>query len=408
MKLMQWAALAILAVSVVAVPAPEAAAKERRLTLVAVGDINLNRHRTEVREDGMYLWGKVVPFSKPLEKVRKFLKGDIVFCNLETTVMDRNDIPPADKAYNFKTHPNGVRELQETGFNLLSIANNHIIDYGDKGIEETRKWLAKLRKEKAIWFAGAGKNLEEASEPDIFEVKGVRIAFAAVSISQAANSKRGGVVSVHRPDAALEKLKAAKADIRILSMHAGEERNSTPVAAQIRTAHRAVDKYNVDIVLGHHAHVVQGVEWYKGKLIFFGFGNFSMRGARDMGSVKEFRGERDFGLLAEIQMVYSSKKGLSFEKVAVLPVYDMHSGVHPFKEEEQAQARVEAINRFSGTSYLGKGSQGLQFQFEKGWGVCRLDEDSTCIKAPAEKKKDKKKETRKSSRKHSHRKKSKK
>ena len=385
-----------------------AAAKEVPITLVAVGDVNLNRTRVDVREDGVYLWGKVVPFDKQLKRIKGEINGDINFCNLETTVMDRNDIKAADKAYNFKCHPNAVRAIQDVGFNLFSFANNHAKDYGPEGIKETRKWLKKLGRKKTLHFSGAGEDIDEASEPVVFKTNGVKVAFSAVSNSTRATEKRAGVASIYKPEAALKKLKAAKADIRILSMHAGEEKNSKPVRVQRNLARTAIAKYDVDIVIGHHAHVVQGIEYYKGGLIFYGLGNFAMRGAKNMGSVKEFLYERDFGLLARLKMVWDTgKRELRFRKLEVVPVYDMHSGPHRFKKDEAAQRRVESLNRFSTSEFLGKGHGGVAFEFVDGSGVYRFPKGKAEPKAD-EKKVEKKKSKKKKSKKKKSKKKSKK
>lgn len=349
-----------------------AGARERTITLVAAGDINLNRHREQVHEDGVMLWGKLVPFADQLKGIADYIDGDINFCNLETTVMDHNKIPPSDKTYNFRTHPNAVRHLQKIGFNVMAIANNHMIDYGEEGITETLKWLDKLGKEKPLWYAGAGENIDKASDIAIFEVKGVRIAFGAVSISKAAGKKTWGVASVHNAKPVLEKLKNAKADIKILSMHAGTEKDSKPVGIQFQVARSAIEQYDVDIVLGHHAHVPQGVEYYKGGIIFYGLGNFSMRGARNMGAA-EFRNVRDFGILGKVVMKVDDGK-VTFVKVEVLPVYDMHSNVHPFEKDDSAKTRIESVNLLSSPKYLGPGKQGLVFAFRKGRGVVEFND----------------------------------
>lgn len=342
---------------------PPAFAREKRLKLVAVGDVNLNRTRQEVRKDGIYLWGKVVPFSSMFDRIRKQIDGDVNFCNLETTVMDRNDIEPVKKEYNFRSHPNAVRALQDVGFNLLSIANNHIKDYGTQGCIETRRWLDKLAKERPLYYAGAGANLDEACRLGVFKVNGIRVAFGALSISTPADKKRAGVASVYAPELLLKRLKEAKADLRILSVHAGDEKVNRPNRTQLRVARLAIEKYDVNIVLGHHAHVVQGVELYKGGLIFYGLGNFAMRGAANMGSVPEFRGERDFGLLAKVYVVYDTKKKhVWFERVEAFPVYDMHSGPHLFQKEEDAAYRIEVLNKLSTEKYLGRGHKGLVFK----------------------------------------------
>jgi len=347
-----------------------AQAREKKLKLVAVGDINLNRTRQEVREDGIYLWGKVVSFGAMFEHIKDEIDGDLNFCNLETTVMDRNDIDHVEKEYNFRSHPNAVRALRKVGFNLLSIANNHMKDYGSEGISETRRWLGELAEEHRFWFAGAGSDLDEASQVAVFKVKGVRVAFGAVSISTPAGKKTAGVASVHSPEPVLKKLKAAKADLKILSMHAGDEKVSKPTGTQTRVARLAVDKYDVDLVLGHHAHVVQGVEFRRDGLIFYGLGNFAMRGAANMGSKKEFQGKRDFGLLVKLDVVYDTKsKKVRFDQVQVFPVYDMHSGPHLFQKDEDAEARVKALNRFSSEKFLGDLKQCVEFNAEGSKGV---------------------------------------
>lgn len=352
-------------------------AKERVVTLVAVGDVNLNRHREVVKPDGMVVWGKLVPFDEPLHRIAPYIDGDINFCNLETTVMDRNDVPPADKTYNFRTHPNAVRALLKLGFNLMTLANNHIIDYGEEGVKETLKWMATLKKEvrkERLWYAGVGLDAEEATEPVVFKVRGVRFAFVGVSISKPAGKSSYGVASVHNPTKALEKLKAADADVRILSMHAGEETVSKPAGVQFKVAREAIDKYDVDIVLGHHAHVPQGVEFYKNGLIFFGLGNFSMRGAANMGQAK-YRNVRDFGLLVKVEMAWDTEsKKLTFRRVDALPVYDMHSGVRAFAKDDEAKARIASLNELSAPAMLGKNSGGLLFEFHGGRGVAKFGE----------------------------------
>ena len=328
--------------------APSLHAREIDLTLVAVGDVGLNRTRVDVHPDGMDLWGKRVPFEAMMTHVAKYIDGDINFCNLETVVTDRNDLPTTEKAYNFRTHPNAVKLLVKTGFNLMSIANNHVHDYGTGGIEETRKWLKKIGRKGRLHFAGAGKDIDEAATPAIFEVKGVRIAFAAVSIGTRATSSRGGVVSTHKPDAALKALKAAKADIRILSMHAGKERNLEPVGYQKNLARRAVKDFGVDLVIGHHPHVVQGIERTGRGLILYSLGNFALRGARNMGSVKELRGTADWGLLVRLGLRWNTHtERLSFRGLEALPVYDMHSGPHTFKRSDDGAARIKVLNKLS-------------------------------------------------------------
>jgi len=343
-----------LAVPALLLLAPACAdAKKVSITLVAVGDVGFNRHSKKVYPDGMLLWGKKKAPFKALFKdktVRKYITGDIRFCNLETVITKSNDILPDSKKYNFRSHPNAIPVLQRAGrgFNLLSIANNHIHDFGAVGIAHTPKWLRHYNKKgkRRLWFAGAGKNLHQASRATVMKIRGgVRVAFAAVSIGRTvANPKKAGAAPTHRPNA-LVALKKARADIRILSMHAGTERALKPVGYQRSLAHRAIKNYKVDIVIGHHPHVVQGIERFRGGVIFYSLGNFALRGARDMGKIKKLKGKGDYGLLVKLVMSYDKRrKKLRFKVLEALPVYDMHSGPHPFKKQEQAWARVKYLN----------------------------------------------------------------
>ena len=250
------------------------------ITLVAVGDVGFNMSGKKVNPRGMKMWAKKpVPFKTLFKDrtIKKFINGQIRFLNLETVITNRNDIEPEAKKYNFRSHPNAIPVMQRVGkgFNLMSIANNHVRDYGKEGIAQTRKWLKHYSRKKALWFAGAGKDINQASEVRVMKVRGgVRVAFAAVSIGPVATATRAGVSPTYRPHA-LKALKKARAHIRILSMHAGTERALKPVGYQRALAHRAIKNYKVDIVIGHHPHVVQGIERYMGGIIFYSLGNIA-------------------------------------------------------------------------------------------------------------------------------------
>ncbi len=341
-----------LALALLVTPLP---ARATSITLVAVGDVGMNLSSKKVYADGVKMWGKKrVPFKKLFQnkKIRKFINGQIRFLNLETVITRRNDIAPETKKYNFRTHPNALKAMfaARWNFNLFSIANNHMRDYGKEGIADTRKWLTyyKKRRKRGLWFAGAGKDITQASRATMMTVRGgVKVAFAAVSIGPVATDKRAGVAPTYRAHA-LKNLKKKRAHIRILSMHAGNERALKPVGYQRSLAHRAIDKYKVDIVIGHHPHVVQGIERYNGGIILYSLGNFALRGARDMGKVKELRGKGDYGLAVKLVMDYSKRRGrLRFKILQALPVYDMHSGPHPFKKPEQSCARIKVLNKLS-------------------------------------------------------------
>ena len=340
-----------------------ARADETTFSIVMVGDVNMNRTRQKVRADGIKLWDEVLPFDKLFTHVVQYLDGDINFCNLETTVMDRNDIPRADKKYNFRSHPASVRAAMKAGFNLMSLANNHVYDYGQQGVKETLRWLRVLSEEETLHFSGAGMNREEASRPVVFTVKGVRVAFAAVSSWGMAGQTSGGTASAREPDGVLQQLAEADVDFRILSIHAGVELSSYPIDVQLSLAHRAIDEFRVNLVVGHHPHVAQGIELHNGGLVLYSLGNFVMRGSRSKGSRYQ-----DFGLIAKAVFRWTGTGIPSFVRLKILPVTKMHYRPRPFRALAQARRRIRAVTEISGRKHLGRGSRGATFEFSDGWG----------------------------------------
>src|SRR5680860_723544 len=138
-------------------PAPD------RLTIVLVGDAGFNPNGAAVDPSGFTKNGKTMGFKESLSGVARDVDGDFAFINIETVITDRNDLQPDSKGqkapYNFKSHPQGLKTLIDTGFNLFSLANNHSMDYGANGA-----------------------NYEEATRPGCLELEGTKIAFGATGI----------------------------------------------------------------------------------------------------------------------------------------------------------------------------------------------------------------------------------
>ncbi len=317
------------------------------LKIVVTGDVNLNRNRVKVLPEGSDVWGTIVPFPDFFAGVKELINGDINFCNLETVVTDRNDISEKDKAFCFRTHPNGVREILKTGFNLLSLANNHGYDYGAGGVRETMKHLSLLEKEFKFHYAGAGVNKAQAIKPAEFTVKGVKVAFVALGIGHAAGTSSPGIGQEIYYREALQALKDTEADLRILSCHDGKEGKSYPIDRQLRVYREAIGFYDVDIVIGHHPHVVHGIEHYQNGVIFYSLGNFMIRGAADMGKRKNGKYIRDFGLMGMVNMRFRPGDAKELKRLEIIPVYDMHQGVHPFGDTTEANRRIDTMNDLS-------------------------------------------------------------
>jgi len=275
--------------------------KHDSLCLVAVGDIMLSRYvaqKIKEHDDPGY----------PFAEIEWFLQsGDITFGNLEGPVTPGREIKIPEMV--LRANPSVAPALKEAGFNILSLANNHIPDFGVQGILDTIKYLDRAE----INYAGAGRNEEEAFAPQYMEVKGVRLAFLAfndpsvVPDSYSAGDGPGTAVLEPEKIRAAVREATANADFIVVSLHAGTEYVYEPDDTQVHFAHLAIDA-GADLVFGSHPHVVQKVEQYQGKYIFYSLGNFIF----DQLWSQDTRG----GVAAKICINENS-----VEKIEFLPVY---------------------------------------------------------------------------------------
>ena len=239
------------------------------ITLFLVGDIMLNRGvEYYVKKEGKGDWR--FPF---LKIAKDFQRADIAFGNLEGPISDKGQ--RVGSRYSFRASPKVVEGLKYAGFDILSLANNHAFDYGRKALEQTMEIL----EENNIDYVGAGFNFQEAFWPKILEVKGTKIAFLAFtnlgSPNWTATDAKPGIAWIGNVEEAEESVKEAKtkADIVIVSLHSGEEYSKNPTPFQKDFAKIAIDT-GADLIVGHHSHVVQPIEKYKGSWIAYSLGNF--------------------------------------------------------------------------------------------------------------------------------------
>ena len=185
--------------------------------------------------------------------------------------------PAPDKQFTFRVNPEKVKLMQEMGIDLVTLANNHALDYGRDAMLDTIDTLDHA----GIRHVGAGKNLAEARKPAIVELNGRTFAFIGATrvypeADWAAGTDSAGMFSAYDGGAALaEEVKAAKqqADYVIAYVHWGIEREEMPNEVQKSIAHRLVDA-GADLVVGAHPHVLQGLEYYQGVPIAYSLGNF--------------------------------------------------------------------------------------------------------------------------------------
>ncbi|NIR29911.1 MAG: CapA family protein [Gammaproteobacteria bacterium] len=223
-----------------------------------------------------YIWGDALP---ELERVAP----DVRIVNLETAVTASEGHWPG-KGIHYRMHPANVPCLAAAGLDCCSLANNHTLDWGYAGLEETLSVLHGAD----IFTAGAGRNRREAQAPAVLDagrgrrvlVFGLGSATSGIPASWAASGERPGVNLL--PDlspqtargvgAQMRKLRRP-ADIVVASVHWGENWGYEIPDTQRRFAHALIDA-GADIVHGHSSHHVKGIEVYGGKLILYGCGDF--------------------------------------------------------------------------------------------------------------------------------------
>ncbi len=246
----------------------EFAAEPPECTLLAVGDINLGRKAGKIILDGD------VDFA--FEKVRDIISGaDIAFANLESTISDQNGVTKRG-VWRFTAPPAAADSLANAGFDIVSLANNHVWDFGEDALFETQLHLDRV----GIKYTGTGQDLDSAYTPAMFEVNGIKIAFFAVT-----NIFNYGIYPDH--DAFdylawldMERLSQAIADVRdtvdivVVSAHWDREYKDRPWDSTVDLAHEIADS-GADIILGHHPHVPQGIEIYNDTFIIYSLGNFA-------------------------------------------------------------------------------------------------------------------------------------
>ena len=245
------------------VDAPE---KRKATTLLFAGDVMLSRAVGDAmirRKD--WCW----PFRLASDFTRK---ADIFFGNLEGPISARGK--SIGSPYPFRADPKAVEGLLCAGFDVMSVANNHIGDWGRPAAEDTFRILY----ENNIAYAGGGFDASEAHAAKVIEANGATFGFLAYTPyaprSIIASEHESGVASFS-VDAMIEDIAAARdgSDAVIVSLHFGDEYAQEENSDQRNWAHAAIDA-GAKLVIGHHPHVVQRVEHYKDGSIAYSLGNF--------------------------------------------------------------------------------------------------------------------------------------
>lgn len=221
-------------------------------TIVVTGDVMLGRTVENI--------SLARGFDYPFLYTKDIFSGaDVVFSNLEGPVPDTHEKTPA-YSFRFSFHPNSIKALHDAGVNVVNLANNHTVDFGEQGYIDTTKEL----KEQGIAFVGhptrmgEGLTFEKSYRDRGVRFVGLNDTYTPVDIKKSTELIRG--------------LKKDGAFL-IVAAHWGEEYRTVSNKRQQTLGHALIDA-GADVVVGHHPHVVEEMEMYHGKPIFYSLGNF--------------------------------------------------------------------------------------------------------------------------------------
>lgn len=241
-----------------------AGADPKTIHVVAVGDVAFRR-----QVGAQVALGTTDPFAA----VAGSLRADLAFANLETVLSVRK-LPEPKTSRRFpiiQSPPQGAQILARAGFGVVSVANNHVFDFFAPGFFDT---LNQLEEAKVVPIGG-GRSGKDAAAPFVRNVNGVRVGMLAFASGVNRAAHGNAFVARRFGDAPIKAVRALRAqvDVVLVSVHFGLEGQALPIPTQTQFAH-AVIEAGADVVIGHHPHVLQSVEWYRGRPIFYSLGNF--------------------------------------------------------------------------------------------------------------------------------------
>lgn len=239
------------------------------ITIGLAGDVMLGRTLDPV----MNARGYDYPWGNMLAVMRD---TDMNIINLETTFTISND--RAEKTFNFKAAPDKITSLQHAHISVANLANNHVLDFGAEGLLETTRTL----RHAGIPYVGAGQDIAEASQPVVIAKNNIRVGVLGITDNEPEwkATDRPGThyvdpenreehLALFHAVAALRK----EADIVIVSIHWGPNMREKPTQHFVEFAHR-LSQHGAQVIHGHSAHILQGIELYNKSLILYDTGDF--------------------------------------------------------------------------------------------------------------------------------------
>ncbi|WP_051366474.1 CapA family protein [Hamadaea tsunoensis] len=283
-----------------------AAAAPKTITLVAAGDVLAHPEIwQQATRDGGY--------APMFAGVRPVVSGaDLALCHLETPLAPAGG--PFKGFPRFSVPPQILDGVKDTGFDGCSTVSNHTLDQGEAGIDRT---IAAMDAE-GLGHAGIAARPQDAGKPWIYTVRGVKIAHLAYAFGfngltpPAGREWLASRIDPAKIKAAAHAARLAGAQIVIVSLHWGTEYRHDPDSNQLAWANALAGSPDIDLVLGHHAHVVQPIRRIKGTWFVFGMGNELARHADPQDANRE-------GLMVRVTFAYAGR--WSVRKIDPLPTW---------------------------------------------------------------------------------------
>jgi poly-gamma-glutamate synthesis protein (capsule biosynthesis protein) len=314
---------------------------EKRINIGLMGDVMLGRIVSEElkRQDFRYPWGNVIAHLKSM---------NMNLINLETTFTRSKHA--VSKVFNFKSEPVNVQSLKEANITVANLANNHILDFSEEGMEDTIRFLNK----EGIKHVGAGKGIEEAMRPVVIACGDLRIGILGCTDNEpgwAADGKPGiNYVDIENKRQRAQIVRAIKdlkavCDLCIVSIHWGPNMLERPSADFISFGHEMIDG-GADVIHGHSAHIFQGIEIYKSKIVLYDTGDF----IDDYRVDTTLRNDRSFLFVLHV----SEKKSLGLTMMPVL-ISDCQVNFAEDKDHKWCIRRMQNLSEELGTRINGDG-----------------------------------------------------
>lgn len=308
--------------------------ESNELSMVMVGDCLIHRfvYTDANNNDGTY------SFSKMFTEVEDLIKGhDLAYYNQESNI--------GGKALGLSAYPrfNSPEEIGNDmvnlGFNLVSLANNHTMDKGEKGvINSVNFWKTKP----GVYYTGQALSYEDReSNIKILEKNGIKYAFFAYTtvtnglLPPSGKDYLTNIYSEEKVKQDLEKVKG-KVDLIIVSMHWGEEYTTYPNTSQ-KTIAKFLASEGVNLVIGNHAHSIQPVEMIDNTLVFYALGNFIA--AQDTK-------DKQTGAIAYVNIKKDENGNISFSDIKADLIYTYFSGSRNFKVYPYTKLNNSLLNNY--------------------------------------------------------------